>query len=82
MWLCSSELNRRRECNSSVRLAALYSDAFDINFGVVIFRLRAGFDATEQMEVQKGKGGWVWLDIRKVFLPCPPPPPQTPSQWP
>ena len=23
------------------------SDAFDLNFGVVIFRLRAGFDVTE-----------------------------------
>ena len=26
---------------------AFSSDAFDLNFGVVIFRLRAGFDATE-----------------------------------
>ena len=24
----------------------LYSDAFDLQFGVMIFRLRAGFDAT------------------------------------
>ena len=27
-----------------------YSDAFDLQFAVVIFRLRAGFDATEKME--------------------------------
>ena len=26
------------------------SDAFDLNFGVVIFRLRAGFDATEKKD--------------------------------
>ena len=27
----------------------LFSDAFDLNFSLVIFRLRAGFDATERM---------------------------------
>ena len=32
-----------RVCNFN----AFSSDAFDLNFGVVIFRLRAGFDATE-----------------------------------
>ena len=31
-----------------------YSDAFDFQFGVVIFRLRAGFDATE--EIDEGRG--------------------------
>ena len=31
-----------------------YSDAFDLQFAVVIFRLRAGFDATEKME----ETGW------------------------
>jgi solute carrier family 12 sodium/potassium/chloride transporter 2 len=29
---------------------ALLHDAFDLNFGVVIFRLRAGFDATEKKD--------------------------------
>ena len=28
----------------------LFSDAFDLYFGVVIFRLRAGFDATERKD--------------------------------
>ena len=37
------------------------SDAFDLNFGVVIFRLRAGFDATERMdEAQRGMYVCVW----------------------
>ena len=32
----------------------IYSDAFDLNFGLVIFRLRAGFDATERMVENPG----------------------------
>ncbi len=32
------------------------SDAFDLYFGVVIFRLRAGFDATELKVTEEGGG--------------------------
>ena len=31
------------------------SDAFDLQFGVVIFRLRAGFDATDSEGKAKGE---------------------------
>ena len=35
---------------SSYTVFLIYSDAFDLQFGVVIFRLRAGFDATDQVD--------------------------------
>ena len=38
---------------SCVPFSFTCSDAFDLQFGVVIFRLRAGFDATERIE-EKG----------------------------
>ena len=43
-------------CNSVVIncIHSLASDAFDLYFGVVIFRLRAGFDATERKKEYGG----------------------------
>lgn len=48
-----SELTERYTLWFVIMVTFSNSDAFDVNFGVVIFRLRAGFDATEQVE-QKG----------------------------
>ena len=42
-----------------------YSDAFDLQFAVVIFRLRAGFDATEKMEEL---GWYVVMVLARVTL--------------
>ena len=44
-----------------------YSDAFDLQFAVVIFRLRAGFDATEKMEEL---GWYVVIVLARVRLVC------------
>ena len=49
----------------------LCSDAFDYQFGVVIFRLRAGFDATDEdspsvAAKNKGKG-----NIALLLMPHP-----------
>ena len=40
---------------SSLVFSSSSSDAFDLHYAVVIFRLRAGFDATEK-EDEKGSG--------------------------
>ena len=44
----------------------LCSDAFDVNFGVVIFHLRAGFDATEKKD---DTGGTLYY-IRTCLFTC------------
>lgn len=33
-----------------------FSDSFDLLFGVIIFRLRAGFDATDEASTDTAKG--------------------------
>lgn len=40
-----------------------FSDAFDLNFGLVIFRLRAGFDATERMNENPGSHTFMFAVI-------------------
>ena len=40
-----------------------FSDAFDLNFGLVIFRLRAGFDATERMNENPGSHTFMFAMI-------------------
>ncbi|XP_064390223.1 solute carrier family 12 member 3-like isoform X2 [Halichondria panicea] len=62
---------------------SLLYDGFDSQFGVVIFRLRAGFDATERMDVQGQQDGESvvkrrpTLDITSVPLMETTPPPST-----
>ena len=45
------------------------SDAFDLQFGVVIFRLRAGFDATERIE-EKGNRRTTVCVLNHCYFEC------------